>query len=75
MREWAVSSRILRSHSTAQAVYLTERSIARYDEAKTDWLSQFEPARVDAAREKRDRRSLLKIAAARYFRPLRMFAF
>jgi hypothetical protein len=72
MREWSLSSRIRRSRSTAQAVYLTERSISRYAESKADWLNMFEPVRVDAAREKLNRKSLLKIAASRYFKPLRL---
>jgi hypothetical protein len=70
MREWTISHRIRRSHSTSQAIYLTERSIARYEETKSDWLNQFEPVRVDAARERLNRKSLLKIAAARFFKPL-----
>lgn len=75
MRDWTISHRILKSRSTSQAVYLTERSIARYEETKSDWLTQFEPVRVDTAREKLNRKSLLKIAASRYFKPLRVFAF
>lgn len=75
MRDWTISHRILKSRSTYQAVYLTERSIARYEETKADWLSQFDLGRIDAARERMDRKSLLKIAASRYFKPLRMFAF
>lgn len=75
MRDWNVSHRILRASSTAQAVYLTERSIARYEETKASWISQFEVARIDVARDRLDRKSLLKIAAGRYFKPLRVFAF
>lgn len=75
MREWSLPARVRRARSTSQAVYLTERSIARYSETANDWAAQFEEARIDMARERLDRKSLLKIAAAKYFRPLRSFGF